>query len=72
MNPLKNFHSDVHTREAVHAFMLEFLREKAVDKVFSKQAIAGVYEAKKIIDEAFNKLEEMFAEKKAPVIESSR
>lgn len=72
MNPLKSFYSDTNMREAVKGFFIDVLKERAVEKVFNKQAIAGVYEARKTILEAFDKLDEFYQEQKPPLIDSSR
>jgi hypothetical protein len=72
MNPLQQFQLNEILREAVKAFMIEQLREMAVERVFDKKAISGIYEARKVVDATFDKLEELYAEKKKPLIESSR
>ena len=64
MNPvLKQFHDTEAMRETVKAFMIGHLQELAVDRVFTKQAIAGIFECRKVIDNMFNALDEMFMDK---------
>lgn len=63
MDLLRQFYLNEHEREAVKEFMIQVLKERAVDKVFNKKAIAGVYEARQTIDDVFNKLEEMYQPK---------
>jgi hypothetical protein len=72
MNPLKLFYENETQREAVKTFLIDNLKEMAVDTVFDKKATAGIYEAKKVIDKSFEKLEEIFAERKPTVIDSAR
>ena len=72
MDLLRQFYLNEHEREAVKEFMIQVLKERAVDKVFNKKAIAGVYEARELIDEMFNKLEELYAPKVTPQPEEKR
>jgi hypothetical protein len=69
---LRQFYNTEAMRETVKAFMIEVLKERAVDKVFNKKAIAGVYEARQTIDDAFDKLEELYGVKDKPVITNSK
>lgn len=72
MNPaLRNFHDNENLREAVKAFLIESLKQMAVERVFEKQSTSGIYEGKKAIEYAFNKLDEMYATiPKASIINS--
>ena len=72
MNPLQQFQLNETMREAVKAFMIEQLKEMAVEQVFDNKAVSGIYEARKVVDTTFDRLEELYAEKKKPVIESPR
>ena len=72
MDLLRQFYLNEHEREAVKEFMIQVLKERAVDKVFNKKAIAGVYEARQTIDDVFNKLEEMYQPKITPEPEDKR
>jgi len=60
---LKSFYEDVHTREEVRAYLVEFLKEEGIRKIFDKEETASVAEAKEIIDKAFDNLETMFGNK---------
>ncbi len=57
---LKQFYEQEGMREAVREFMIAELRELAVERVFNKQTIAGIYEGRRVIDQAFNKLDEIY------------
>lgn len=72
MDILKTFYNDVHTREAVKEFLLSNLKEEAVERVFDKKAIAGLYEASKCIEKTFSKLEELYGEKPQLIQDSPR
>lgn len=73
MNPaLKNFYDNEVLREAVKAFLLEELHNLAVERVFGKQTVAGIYEGKKVIDKAFDKLGVLYGKIDKPVIHNSR
>lgn len=72
MNPLHQFYTDIHTREAVKAFMLSQLQEMAVDAVFAKEDISGIYEAKELVEKSFSRLRELYEPKQKPVIDSPR
>ncbi len=65
---LKQFYEDKHTREAVHNYLIEFLKEEGVRKIFDKEDVSGVSEAKEMIDKAFDNLETIFAPKAKPKI----
>ena len=60
MDILRQFYSNEIEREAVKEFMIQNLKEMAVDRVFDKKAVAGIYEGKKAIEKAFDKLEELY------------
>ena len=72
MNPIQQFYLNENMRESVKEFFLLALKEIAVDRVFGKQTISGVYEAKKTIDLAFSKMEELYAPKEGPISSNSR
>lgn len=72
MDILKVFYDNVAMRKTLHAFFDQQLREVAVTKVFNKEDVSGMSEAKEVLDSVFTKLEEIYAIKKEPVIESSR
>lgn len=74
MNPnqLQIFHSNEIMREQVKDFLIEQLRELAIERVFGKQAISGIYEARKVITLAFDRMDELFTKQKKGTIQSSR
>lgn len=73
MNPtLKQFYDNELLRENVKEFFIKTLKEMAIDRVFGKQAISGLYEAKKMVDLAFDKLEETYGLKNNHTIDNAR
>lgn len=72
MDILKVFYDNAPMRETVKAFFDEQLREVAINRVFSGKSVEGMIESKEVLDSVFTKLEEIYATKKDPIIESSR
>lgn len=73
MNPvLKQFYETEAMRETVKAFLITQLEDLAIQRVFDKQTVAGIYEARKVIDSSFSKLEELFDKPKSNVAKNSR
>lgn len=72
MEILAGFYRNEAEREAVKAFLIECLKEMAVGRVFDKQTVAGIYDARKIIDLAFQRLEELYGVKEKEIVMDSR
>lgn len=72
MNPLQLFYSNENERQAVYDFFIATLGELAVEKAFDGKETKGIQEAKECIDNAFTKLEELFAKKKPQEVPSPR
>lgn len=64
MKSLQEFYKDTDTKNNVHEYLVEFLRAEAVKKVFEREDVSSVAEAKEMIDKAFEKLDIMFNSKK--------
>ena len=64
MRSLIEFYKDEDTRENVHNYLTEFLSQEAVKKVFNKEDVSAVAEAKEMIDKAFENMGIMFQETK--------
>ncbi len=60
---LQEFYNDVDTRNNVHNYLVEFLKEEAVRKIFDKEDVSAVSEAKEMIDKAFDNMSVMFQKK---------
>ena len=73
MRSLLEFYQDKDTRENVHNYLVEFLKEEAVRKLFNKEDVSAVAEAKEMIDKAFENMNIIFAKKetsKQPINEA--
>jgi len=71
MNALHRFFQDKELHDGVKAFLLEHLKQVAVNKAFAGSDTNGIKEAKLAIDNAFNQLEKDFGEKKKIEVNSS-
>lgn len=60
---LRDFYANEELRKEVHAYLVEFLRERAIEKVFNKENTEAIAEAKDTIDEAFENLSVLFPRK---------
>jgi hypothetical protein len=72
MNPLNSFYQNVVMRDSVKAFMIEELKEMAVEKTFAGQETKGIKEARDCLDKTFNKLGQMYGKIEEPIISNSR
>lgn len=72
MDILKRFYIDETTREAVLAYLLECVQQKAVNKVLKREDVSGIADAQDIITEAFIGLREEFGKDPKPSNKSSR
>ena len=62
---LQDFYLNEVMREDVKTYLIQFLTDKAVTKVFAQEDTKAIAEAKDVIDEAFNHLELLFPTKSA-------
>lgn len=60
MDLLKTFYNDIHTREAVQAFMINQLEKMAVERTMSRGDVSGIADAMDVINTSFDKLKEMY------------
>lgn len=56
---LKTFHNNSLQRESLKDFMLETLKEIAVEKAFAGESVVGIPEAKLLIDKLFIELDKL-------------
>lgn len=64
MKSLIEFYNDKDTKNNVHEYLISYLKEEGIRKLFEKEDVSAVAEAKEMIDKAFENMELMF-EKKA-------
>ncbi len=69
---LKQFYDNEGQREAVKVFMLEVLKELAVEKTFTGHPITGIKEAHELVNKMFDKLAELYAIIDPPITHNSR
>lgn len=53
---LANFIKDENLREEVKAFLVSYLHKEALRKVFEKENVVGMAEAKEVLEKAFDEL----------------
>ena len=66
MNSLKDFYINESMRNDVKAYLIDFLKEKALEKLFDdtyEKSLFGFAEAKMVIESAFENLEVLFSPK---------
>lgn len=69
---LRQFYTDVNTREVVKSYMNSLLDELAVEAVFNGKDVTGFPHAKDLVDKMFSELKNRYSPKEKPVMESSR
>lgn len=71
---LQELYSDKESLEEIKAYLAKYLTAWGVEKMFNGENVLGVCEAKKIIDGAFDNLDQQFGskvkERKEPVNEA--
>jgi hypothetical protein len=72
MDKLREFHADKPMMEAVYNHVAEYLKAYALLKVFAGKDTSAIPEAKTILEQSFDQLEELYGEKTKPKINSSR
>jgi len=72
MDKLNAFYQDKAMMEAVYTHVGEHLKQIALIKVFSGKETTAIPEAKLILDEAFDSLEDLYGTKKTKKQPSSR
>lgn len=59
-----SFYKDTPTKDNVKNYLINFLEKEAVKKVFNKEDVSAVAEARDLIDKAFDNLELLFTPKR--------
>lgn len=60
---LVEFWSDKDTKNNVHKYLIEYLEQEAIKKVFAREDVTAVADAREIIDHAFDHMDVMFESK---------
>lgn len=63
MDLLKQFYNDTHTKDSVKEFIMVYLKEKAVELTFTGEETKHIKLAREVLDEAWNKLEQLYGKK---------
>jgi len=63
MKSLQEFYRDSGTSENVYNYLIEFLEKEGLKKMFDKEDVSAIAEAKEIIDNAWKNMEIMFDKK---------
>lgn len=63
---LKDFHADKQLQADLKAFIFQKLDEEALERVYAGKDTAAVKEARKLIEQSFKKLNELFTPKPKP------
>lgn len=73
MNPiLKAFYNNENEREAVKSFLIESLKELAIDKAFEGKDTNSIKEANETILKMFDKLDDIYGKVEEKFISDSR
>lgn len=74
MKNLLEFYKDKETSENVYNYLIDFLEKETIRRVFNKEDVSAISDAKDIIDEAWDNMDVMFESKgkKKDIINHSR
>lgn len=72
MNLLNQFSNDEHTREAVKSFLLAELDKHALELVYDGKDVKGIADAKKVIEQSFIELKELYEKVEKKLVNNSR
>lgn len=72
MNQLKAFYDNFVERDAVKEFLIDCLKEMAVERAFEGKGVVGISEANETINKAFEILEIKYGIIKKEIINNSR
>lgn len=69
MKSLQEFYNDKETRDNVHHYLTDFIKEEAVKALFNREATEtymnpeSIADAKELVDRAFENMETLFSPK---------
>lgn len=63
MKTLQDFWMNKEVKNTVQDYLVQFLKEEGVRKIFEKEDVSAVAEAKEMIDKAFENLDVIFQPK---------
>ncbi len=53
---LIRFNGDVHTKEAFKEFLIAFINQEALEKMYKREDVSHIADAKDLVDRAFEQL----------------
>lgn len=66
MDLLRAFNGDIATKEAVMEYVTDFIAEEALKRMFAKEDVAHIADAKTLLDKAFDQLSMTYGIKEQP------
>lgn len=57
---LRQFNGDVNTKEELLSFITEYINQTAIDRMYKKEDVSHIADAKSLIDGAFEELENIY------------
>lgn len=70
MKSLLEFHNDKETKENVKNFLFQVLEKETIKRVFDREDVSGLADAREVIEKAFEEMDVMFAPKIERVTEN--
>jgi hypothetical protein len=63
---LRQFNGDYHTKELVKQFILDFINQEALNKMYAKQDVSHISDAVELLNKSFEELENIYGIKQQP------
>lgn len=72
MDLLRAFTGDVNTKEALKDFIFDVINREALLKMYAKEDVTHIADAKELIDKAFEELDEVYGLKEKQNVASNQ
>ena len=66
MDVLRSFNGDTHTKEALKEYIISFIATEGVRRIFEREDVTAIADAKILIDKAFEQLENDYGIREQP------
>lgn len=63
MRSIQEFYQDTDTKNNVHEYLIQYLKDEGIRKLFAKEDVSAVAEAAEMIDKAFEHMDTIFQPK---------
>lgn len=60
MDLLRVFNGDFNTKEALREFIIDCINQEAVERLYKREDVSHIVDAKELIDIAFDNLEQIY------------